>query len=96
MVCEDMRYLFGISAWVYNHYQKSQQAGPIIQIDRKARAGRENTCYKSRNPSGKSSMDRGFRVTLSPKPNMENDTQIFRVVSRTNQAGTSQAKLERK
>ena len=48
VVCEDMRYLNGISAWVYyNYYQKSQQAGQITQIDRKARAGRENTCYKS-------------------------------------------------
>ena len=40
-------------------------------------------------------MDMGFRVTLSPKPNMENDTHKFRVVSRTNQAGTIQDKLER-
>ena len=31
----------------------------------------------------------------SPKSNMENDTQKFRVVSRTNQAGTIQTKLER-
>ena len=40
-MCEDTRYLYGISAWVYNHYQKSQQAGQITQIDRKARAGRK-------------------------------------------------------
>ena len=44
MVCGDMRYLYGISAWVYNCYQKSKQAGHITQIDRKAR---ENMCYKS-------------------------------------------------
>ena len=38
-MCEDTRYLYGISAWVYNYYQKAQQAaGQITQIDRKARA----------------------------------------------------------
>ena len=37
-MCEDTRYLYGISAWVYNYYQKSQQAGQITQIDRKAGA----------------------------------------------------------
>ena len=40
-MCEDIRYLYGISVWVYNYYQKSQQAGQITQIDRKARAGRK-------------------------------------------------------
>ena len=39
-MCEDTRYLYGISVWVYNYYQKSQQAGQITQIDRKARARR--------------------------------------------------------
>ena len=42
-MCEDTRYLYGISARVYNHYQKSQQAGQITQIDRKARAGRKTS-----------------------------------------------------
>ena len=49
--------------------RQGQEGKHVLQVSR------DNTCYKSPNPSGKSSMDKGFLVTESLKPNMENDTQ---------------------
>ena len=37
--------------------RQGQEGKHVLQVSR------DNTCYKSPNPSGKSSMDRGFLVT---------------------------------